>query len=161
MKLQDRNMLGVVVAVLSLMATGTVRAGSLDPTNAPGPTMHTLEEIYQHLLAATQQMAVLEQRVTGIQAQLFSASMKQTSCNMALIPSGCFLMGACTNVGLEYDVDGLGGEETIVELPLWIPGKAIQPDLKRAVPASEFCYRNIPAVCVSILQAELVADAQW
>lgn len=36
----------MVMAAGLLMATWTL-AGSLDPTNAPGPTMHTLEEIYQ------------------------------------------------------------------------------------------------------------------
>jgi hypothetical protein len=49
MKQKGRNMFGVVVAALGLLAAGTVQAGSLDPTNAPGPTMHTLEEIYQRV----------------------------------------------------------------------------------------------------------------
>jgi hypothetical protein len=35
-----------MVAVV-MMCSSVASAGSLDPTNAPGPTMHTLEEIYQ------------------------------------------------------------------------------------------------------------------
>ena len=41
------RVLHLAASVVVLLATGAV-AGSLDPTNAPGPTMHTLEEIYQN-----------------------------------------------------------------------------------------------------------------
>ena len=37
----------LAIIVTGLLTAGRVLAGSLDPTNAPGPTMHTLEEIYQ------------------------------------------------------------------------------------------------------------------
>ena len=36
------------ITVVMLMVAG-VHAGNLDPTNAPGPTMHTLEEDRPHL----------------------------------------------------------------------------------------------------------------
>jgi hypothetical protein len=36
----------MLIVVATLMAVGA-KAGDLDPTNAPGSTMHTLEEIYQ------------------------------------------------------------------------------------------------------------------
>ena len=36
-----------VMALASFLLAGSSLAGILDPTNAPGPTMHTLEEIYQ------------------------------------------------------------------------------------------------------------------
>ena len=36
--------------VLSVRIAGRATAGSLNPTNAPGTTMHTLEEIYQKLV---------------------------------------------------------------------------------------------------------------
>jgi hypothetical protein len=51
---KGRGAMRVTVAVGSVVAVGVLLAGralagSLDPTNAPGPTMHTLEEIYQKL----------------------------------------------------------------------------------------------------------------
>ena len=41
------NMMSASVLAVGLFVAGRALAGSLDPTNAPGPTMHTLEEIYQ------------------------------------------------------------------------------------------------------------------
>ena len=66
---------------------GTVWAGSLDPTSAPAPTMHTLEEIYQ--------------RVANLEARLNADGKQVTSGDMVLIPAGTFMMGATTNVGHE------------------------------------------------------------
>ncbi len=78
--------------MITALATGVLwmggaRAGSLDPTNPPAPTMHTLEEIYQKL-------ATLEQRLNADGKYV-------TSGDMVLIPAGSFLMGATTNVGHE------------------------------------------------------------
>jgi len=40
---------GMAVLAVGLLVAGRGIAGSLDPTNAPGPTMRTMEEIYQKL----------------------------------------------------------------------------------------------------------------
>ncbi|MBU4200003.1 MAG: DUF1566 domain-containing protein [Verrucomicrobia bacterium] len=40
-------MMGAAVLAAGLLMAGRASAGSLDPTNVPGPTMHTCEEIYQ------------------------------------------------------------------------------------------------------------------
>ncbi len=48
-----------VIAAGCLLTSRTL-AGSLDPTNGPGPTMHTLEEIYQKLLEVQSDLEELE-----------------------------------------------------------------------------------------------------
>ena len=44
-----RKMMSVAAVAAGMIVAGIARAGMLDPTNAPGPTMHTLEDIYQKL----------------------------------------------------------------------------------------------------------------
>ncbi len=85
MKASKWMMITALAAVV--LWTGGARAGTLDPTNPPAPTMHTLEEIYQKL-------ATLEQRLNADGKYV-------TSGDMVLIPAGSFLMGATTNVGHE------------------------------------------------------------
>ena len=121
-----RWMAAVTMAAV-LMWTCAAQAGNLTPPGAPGPTMNTLEELYQNQLTATQQVAGLQQQVAGLQqqvvsnqqalaanqlaladmqARMLSAGMQQTSGGMVLIPAGNFVMGATTNVGHE----SYGGE---------------------------------------------------
>ncbi|MCX7008692.1 MAG: DUF1566 domain-containing protein [Kiritimatiellaeota bacterium] len=49
MSKQYRIVMSAAVVAMGLLVAGRTLAGSLDPTNAPGPTMHTLEEIYQRV----------------------------------------------------------------------------------------------------------------
>ena len=46
MRKQYQKVMSAAVLTVGLMVAGSVLAGSLDPTNAPGPTMRTLQEIY-------------------------------------------------------------------------------------------------------------------
>jgi len=46
---QYQGVIDAAAVMMCLFVAGRVLAGSLNPTNAPGPTMHTLEEIYQKL----------------------------------------------------------------------------------------------------------------
>ncbi len=94
-----------IVAVVVILTAGRARAGDLTPPGAPGPTMHTLEEIYQQLLTATQHVASLQQQVADLRERMLSAGMQQTSGDMVLIPAGSFIMGATTNVGHESYAD--------------------------------------------------------
>ena len=60
-----------MVAVV-MMCSSVASAGSLDPTNAPGPTMHTLEEIYQKVehLGPAQMLSATS---TEVQAGYYNA----------------------------------------------------------------------------------------
>ncbi len=102
----SRWMMTLAVAVILSLA-GTAGAGNLTPPGAPGPTMHTLEELYQKLLSNEQQLSTLQQQITDmnqrvanmeqqmaeLQSRLISAGMHETLDNMVLIPEGSFRMG--------------------------------------------------------------------
>lgn len=63
MRKQYRIVLSAAVVAVSLLVAGRAMAGSLDPPNPPGPTMHTLEEIYQ-------KQAVTTYMIDNVTAQL-------------------------------------------------------------------------------------------
>jgi formylglycine-generating enzyme required for sulfatase activity len=81
----------VVVVAMGLMWASGVQAGDLTPPGAPGPTMHTLEEIYQR-------QAILAANQAAIEARLAAAGMAEVPSGMALVPAGGFVMGNATNV---------------------------------------------------------------
>jgi hypothetical protein len=47
MRKQSGKVVSAAVLAAGMLMAGRAMAGNLNPTNAPGPTMHTLEEIYQ------------------------------------------------------------------------------------------------------------------
>jgi formylglycine-generating enzyme required for sulfatase activity len=100
MKTGKHGMTSMAMVTIGLLMAGTARAGNLTPSNAPAPTMHTLEEIYQQLLTTQTQVAGLEARMNADGKQV-------TSGDMVLIPAGTFVMGACTNVGQETISDAV------------------------------------------------------
>ena len=59
MKKQYWNIISKAAGVLSVLIAGLATAGSLNPTNAPGPTMHTLEEIYQKQVETDQKVGAI------------------------------------------------------------------------------------------------------
>ena len=84
-------MLAVAVAVLCV---GSVKAGSLDPTGAPGSTMYTLEEIYQQLTNTLAEVRANQQRLADIESRLAIAGFSLPSDGMVLVPAGTFTMGS-------------------------------------------------------------------
>jgi sulfatase modifying factor 1 len=66
-----------VAFALVAMTSFNLQAGALEPTNAPAPSMYTLEEIYLKMLSLEQKMNDLENRSPA----------------MTLIPAGEFVMG--------------------------------------------------------------------
>ena len=75
MKRANENVMGAVVLALVLLLTGRTIAGNLDPTNAPGPTMHTLEEIYQKVQdLAPQTLQTLSPNTAMVDAGYYAAT---------------------------------------------------------------------------------------
>lgn len=72
MSKQYQSVMSVVVVAMCLMVAGRTLAGSLDPTNAPGPTMHTLEEIYQ-------KQVDIDQKVGNLAPQTLQTLMSTTA----------------------------------------------------------------------------------
>lgn len=62
------------VRVIGCLLTVQAAAGNLDPTNAPGPTMHTLEEIYQALNAVAPHPQTLAPTTSVIGAGYYAAT---------------------------------------------------------------------------------------
>ncbi|MFT5241349.1 MAG: sulfatase modifying factor 1 [Kiritimatiellia bacterium] len=81
-----------MVAVV-MMCSSVASAGSLDPTNAPGPTMHTLEEIYQKILSNEQKVLSNEQKLAENRSLLLSLGAVPPTAGMVLVPAGTFTMG--------------------------------------------------------------------
>ena len=76
----------IVAAVTGFLMASTARAGNLTPTGAPGPTMHTLTEIYQQLLTT-------QQKIANLEARLEASGISAAPAGMVWIPAGDFVMG--------------------------------------------------------------------
>jgi len=75
MSKQYGKMMSAAVLAVGLLVAGRTLAGSLDPTNAPGPTMHTLQEIYQKVEnLAPQTLQTLSSTTTVVNAGYYAAT---------------------------------------------------------------------------------------
>lgn len=88
-----------MMAAVALLAAGSAWSGDLTPPGAPAPTMHTLEELYQQLVTATQQVSTLQVSLANLQQRLNADGMAAVVGGMVLIPAGAFQMGDCFGEG--------------------------------------------------------------
>jgi len=63
--------------VAGLLWAGGARAGDLSPASSPGPTMHTLEELYQQLLTTQSQVLSNQQAMANLGADVTNAQASQ------------------------------------------------------------------------------------
>jgi len=127
----------VLLVVAILMMGGHIQAGGpLEPTNAPAPTMHSLEEIYQHTQSLLPLMSpqTLSATTTVMQAGYYAA----TNLNEVEVD--------LTNINLRSgtDIYGISGDSNVVNT---VSGTAIASDLlsgKTAFVAGVQVTGNVP-----------------
>ena len=98
MNKQCRIKIGCVALAIGFVVAGRTVAGSLDPTNAPGPTMHTLEEIYQQQVATDQKVGLLVSPQTLSPNTVAVASGYYASTNLAAVDADLVAGNIATNV---------------------------------------------------------------
>ena len=91
--MRKQNAVCLAVLAAGLLVAGRALAGSLDPTNAPGPTMHTLQELYDQVQSNQQAILANQQRLANIEIRL----------NAPAAPEGMVLIPAGTNSGTDPD----------------------------------------------------------
>ena len=120
MKTARRMMTALGMLTGIVLAAGSVLAGDLTPPGAPGPTMHTLTEIYDRAEAAQaaaeaaetkadaaktaaedlqSQIADMQQQLNTIKQRQGAAGFAETVGGMVLIPEGTFQMGDAFSEG--------------------------------------------------------------
>ena len=90
--MRKQNAICLAVLAAGLLIAGRALAGSLDPTNAPGPTMHTLQELYDLIQANQSAILSNQQRLASIETRLNVSA-----------PDGMVLILAGTNSGTDPD----------------------------------------------------------
>ena len=99
------NVMSAALFAVGMMGVGRAAAGSLDPTNAPAPTMHTLEEIYQKQADTYQIVDVfvppqtLSDTTVVVQAGYYAAT------NLAQVDAGL----AAGNIKTNVTIFGIAG----------------------------------------------------
>lgn len=93
MRKQYWNMMRTATVAVSVLVAGRATAGSLNPTNAPGPTMHTLEDIYQKVQnLAPQTLQTISATTIVVNAGYYAST------NLALVDADLVAANIITNV---------------------------------------------------------------
>ena len=108
----------VGLVAMILMTAGGAMAGSLDPTNAPGPTMHTLEEIYQIVIGLSPPtVETLSDSTTIVEAGYYAST------NLVEVDTDL----ASANIRAGVTIFGLSGKTEVVDTT---SGDATGSDMK-------------------------------
>ena len=90
----ERLIMAALAMLAGIMLTASSAwAGDLTPPGAPGPTMHTLTEIYDAVDGLQQQVTDLQQELNTIKQRQAVSGFAETVGGMVLIPAGPFRMG--------------------------------------------------------------------
>lgn len=82
MRKQYQIVMSAAVLAAGLVVAGRTLAGSLYPTNAPGPTMHTLEEIYQKVDAFVSPQTLSDTTTVVITGYYMATNLAQVDANL-------------------------------------------------------------------------------
>jgi len=104
--MKTKNWFIMVAYAACVFVAGLAWAGSLSPTNAPGPTMHTLEEICQRLNTT---LGPIEQRAVAPDTTTFPAGY-YTATNLADVDPDL----VASNVRAGVSVFGVVGDSNVV-----------------------------------------------
>ena len=106
MKKICRRVMHAVALVMSVLLASWAMAGSLNPTNAPGPTMHTLEEIYQKIQSLDPDaQQLLSATTAAVNGGYYAAT------NLTLVDINL----ATANIKAGISIFGVAGAQAVVD----------------------------------------------
>lgn len=94
--------------VVSLISVSCAWAGDVNPPGAPGPTMHSLEELYQQLLLAKQQIASNQQTIATLSSGVTTTQTGQDAVATMVANFASSQGSTVSNIWQSSIVDGTG-----------------------------------------------------
>lgn len=115
MRKQYLSVMSAATLTMGMLMAGRAMAGSLNPTNAPGPTMHTLEEIYQKQVETDQKVGAIMSPLNLSPAMASVTAGYYAATNLALVDTD--LTGS--NIATNVTIFGIAG--TLSTTPAAVP----------------------------------------